>query len=64
MDIRDMLVACQGMADEDRVRARGVQRAVGLVSDLQRRQPCAGIERERLGFRQAQNRALRSVGLA
>ena len=40
-------VAGQCVADEDGVGPVGVQLAVGLVGDLDRRQPRAGLERER-----------------
>src|SRR4029079_17632602 len=44
MNVGDMLVASQRMADQDRVAARSVERAVGLIRDLKRCQVHAGIE--------------------
>ena len=43
---RDMLIAGQRMADQYRVRSIGVECAVRLVCDLDRRQQAAAIERE------------------
>ena len=48
MDVGDVLVAGEGMADEHGIGTRGVERAVGLVGDLERRQFHAGVELERL----------------
>ena len=59
----DMLVAGQRMADEDGVGAGVVERAVGLVGDLERRQQRAGVELERLVGAETQHRARRLVGL-
>ena len=56
--VGDMLVAGQRMADQDGVGlARVVERAVGLVGDLERRQQHAGVELERLVGAEAQHRA-------
>ena len=48
MHAGDVLVAGERMADQHRVAARRVERAVGLVGDLERAQLDAGIELERL----------------
>ncbi len=44
-----MLVARQGVADEDCVRRIGVERAIGFIGDLDRRQDATAIERKRPG---------------
>ena len=48
VDARDMLVAGQRMTNEDRVGLVGIELAIGLVRDLERRERDAGIELERL----------------
>ena len=48
MAVEDVLVAGQRMADQHGVAARGIERAVGLVGDLERAERHAGIELERL----------------
>ena len=48
MRVGDMLVARQRVADQDGVRAFGVEFAIGLVGDLERRQRNAAIELQRL----------------
>ena len=47
MHARHMLVPGQRMTDQYRIRRIGVQRAVRLVRDRDRRQHTAAIERER-----------------
>jgi hypothetical protein len=42
-----MMVAGQGMRHQHRVRAVRVERAIGLVGDVDRRQRRAAVERER-----------------
>jgi hypothetical protein len=64
MHIVDVLVAGERVADQDRVRALRVQRAVGLVGDLERRQLDAGVELERLVVSEARDRRARIVRLA
>ncbi len=64
MDVGDVLVAGQRMADQDRVAALGVERAVGLVGDLERREIDAGIEPQRLVGPEAHDRRMRLVRLA
>ena len=53
---RDVLVAGQRVADEDGVGLVGVQRAVGLVGDLEVVEPVPGIEQERLVRAKARTR--------
>jgi len=48
MDIGDMLIERQRMTDQNGIGAVGVQLAIGLVSDLERRQIDAAVELERL----------------
>ena len=48
MRVGGILVAGQRMADEDGVRARGVQRAIGLIGDRERAEIDAAIQRQRL----------------
>ena len=59
MEVRDMLVAGQGMADEKRVRALGVERAIGLIGDGQGRQRRARIHDERRRRIDAEREAVR-----
>ena len=61
--VGDMLVAGQCMADQHGVGLGRVQRPVGLVGDLERRQEHAGIELQRPVRTEAQHRAGRVVGL-
>ncbi len=53
MRLGDILVAGQRMADQDRVRAVGIELTVGLVCDVIGGESLAGIERERLRDGQA-----------
>ncbi len=48
IDVGDVLVARQRVADENGVRPRSIERAVGLVSDLKRREIDTAIEMQRL----------------
>ena len=60
-----MMVAGQRVADQHRVGAGGVERAVGLVGDLERRQRHAGVELERtVGAEPRHERIARHIGLA
>ena len=47
MRVGDVLVAGQRMADQDRVRPVGVERAIGLVGDRERPEIDAAIEPQR-----------------
>ena len=53
MRLGNILIAGQRMADQDRVRAIGIELAVGLVCDRIGREALAGIERKRLRDGQA-----------
>jgi hypothetical protein len=59
-----VLIAGQGMADQDRVGTFGVQLAVGLVGNLKRREIDAGIEAQGLLRPEADELGMRLVGLA
>ena len=48
MHIGDMLIAGQGVADQDGIRAFRVEFAIGLVGDLEWSQIDAAIKRQRL----------------
>ena len=48
MQVGHVLVAGERMADQHGIGALGIERAVGLVGDLERRELDAGIELERL----------------
>jgi hypothetical protein len=61
--VGDMLVAGQRVADEDGVRAGGVELAIRLVGKLKGREKRAGVEVQRLAGLEAQHRARRIVGL-
>ena len=65
MHVGDVLVAGQRVADQHGVGALGVERAVGLVGDLERRQLDAGVEPQRpVGAEPRDQRIARRVGLA
>ena len=65
LDVGDVLVAGQRVADQHRVGALGVERAVGLVGDLERRELDAGVELQRLvGAEARHQRIARLVRLA
>ena len=59
MDIGDMLVAGQRVADQHDVGLRRIEHAVGLVGDRERRELGAAIELERLVRRKMHDLALR-----
>ena len=48
MDVGDVLIAGQRMTDQDGVGAIGIELAVGLIGDLERREIDAAIELQRL----------------
>ena len=64
IDVGDVLIARQGVADEDGVGLVGVQRAIGLVGDRQRKDIHAGVRRQRLALREPDHKAVGIVGLA
>ena len=64
MDVGDVLVAGEGVADQHRVAALGVERAVGLIGDLERGEIDAGIEPKRLVHAEADDERMRIVRLA
>ena len=64
MLVDDVLVAGQRVADEHRIAARGVERAVGLISDLQRSKIDSGIEPQRIVGGKTHDQRMRIVRLA
>ena len=63
VSVREMLVAGQGVADQHRVRAVGIEGAGGLVGDLEGREAHARIRQERPVGSEARHGALRIEGL-
>ena len=63
MHVVDMLVAGQRMADQDRVGAIGVEFAIGLVGDLERREIDAAIELQRLIDAELRHQRVRMIRL-
>ena len=63
MNIGDVLVAGERVADQHRVGAVGIQCAVGLVGDLKRREVDAGVEPQRLVRTKTNDVGMRLVGL-
>ena len=63
MHIGDMLIAGQRMADQNGVGAIGIEVAIGLVGDLERREIDAAIELQRLVRAELRHRRRRMVGL-
>ena len=63
MPIGDMLIGGQRMADQNRVGAVGVEFAIGLVGDLERRKIDAAIERQRLVGAELRDQRGRMIGL-
>ena len=59
-----MLIAGQRVADQHRVAALGIERAVSLVGDLEGREFDAGIEPERLVRTEADDERMGIVGFA
>jgi hypothetical protein len=64
MNVGDVLIAGERVADQHRVAALGVERTVGLVGDLERGEVDAGIEPQRLVHAEAGNERMRMVGFA
>ena len=63
MHIGDMLIAGQRMADQDGVGAVGIEFAIGLIGDLERRQIDAAIELQRLVHAELRHQRRRMIGL-
>ena len=63
MQIGDMLIERQRVADQDGVGAIGVQFAIGLIGDLERREIDAAIELQRLIDAELRHRRGRMIGL-
>jgi len=63
VDVGDMLVAGERVADEDRVGALCIEAAIGLVGDLPGRQRHARVHREGCIGAEAHDGACRLVGL-
>ena len=63
MDVGDMLIAGQRMADQDGVGALGIELAIGLIGDLERREIDAAIELQRLVGAELRHQRSRMVRL-
>ncbi len=63
MAVEDMLVASECMADKHRIAAVGIERAVGLVRDLEWAEINSGIEPERLVSPKHRDRGVRLIRL-
>ena len=63
MPIGDMLIKRQRMADQNRVGTVGIEFAIGLVGDLERRKIDAAIERQRLVGAEPRDQRGRMIGL-
>ena len=59
-----MLIAGERVGDEDGIAARGVERAVGLIGDLQRGEIDPGIEPQRIVGGKTHDQRMRMVRLA
>ena len=59
-----MLIAGQGVADQHRVAAFGIEHAVGLVTNLEGSEVDSGIEPQRLVQTEADDERMGIVGLA
>ena len=59
-----MLIAGQRVANEDRVAPLGVERAVGLISDLHRAEIDPGIEPQWIVRRKSHDQRVRMIRLA
>src|SRR5262249_47298627 len=62
--VDDMLIAGQRMTDQNRIAARGIERAVGLIGDLQRRKINASVEPQRLVKAKAHDWRMRVIRFA
>ena len=64
IDVGDMLIAGQRVADQDGVVARRIERAVGLIGDLERREIDAGVQPQRLVGAETHHQRTRIIRLA
>ena len=64
MQVGDVLVAGERMANQHRVAALGIERAVGLITDLKWSELDARIERKRLIRAETNDERMRTVGFA
>ena len=64
MEVGNVLIAGKGVTDQNGVAVLGIERAVGLVGDLERSQIDAGIERQRLVRAETDDERMGIVGLA
>jgi hypothetical protein len=64
MIVDDVLIAGQRMADQHRVAALGIERAIGLIGDLPGGEIEPGIEPQRLVGAKAHHRRMRRIRLA
>ena len=64
MHVRDVLITGQCVADQHRIAAFGIERAVGLIGDLKRRKFDTGIEPQRPVHAKMDNIRMRIVRLA
>ena len=62
--VNGVLIAGKRMADQNRIAALGVERAVGLISDLQWAKLDAGIEAQRIAGRKAHDQRMRLIRFA
>jgi len=63
MQIGNVLIAGQRMADQNGIGASGIEFAIGLVGDLERGEVNAAIERQRLVHSEQRDLRTRMVGL-
>ena len=64
MIVDRMLIAGQRVTDENGIAALGVERAVGLIGDLQRAEIDAGIQPQRIARGKPHDQRMRLVRLA
>ena len=64
MQVGDVLIAGEGVADQHRIAALGIERTVGLVGDLERCEVDAGIEPQRTVHPETHDRRMGDISLA
>ena len=64
VNVGNVLIARERMADQNRVRTVGIERAVGLIGNLERRQIKACIKPQRRRDTKPHERGMRVLGLA